>query len=239
MPAIEPGSWAPLFRSLAMKTPVRTAFGQHPRLAILGPLEARLQSFDLIILGGLNEGSWPQAAGTDPWFSRPMRASLGLEQPERSIGLSAHDFAMLAAGPRVLLTRALKADGAPTIASRWLQRMEQLIHGLKLDAALVPDCDYAGIAARHDGRGAGQADLPPGAQAARRGPSAQIIGDRNRNLVARSLCDLCQACPEAAPAGSAGPAYRTAGTRHRPAQGAGEFHRRIPRRLARRCRSTD
>lgn len=148
LPAIEPGSWASLFRNLAMKTPVRTAFGQHPRLAILGPLEARLQSFDLIILGGLNEGSWPQAAGTDPWFSRPMRVSLGLEQPERSIGLAAHDFAMLAAGPRVLLTRALKADGAPTIASRWLQRMEQLIHGLKLDAALVPGCDYAGIAAR-------------------------------------------------------------------------------------------
>jgi ATP-dependent helicase/nuclease subunit B len=148
LPAIEPGSWASLFRSLTMKTPVRTAFGQHPRLAILGPLEARLQSFDLIVLGGLNEGSWPQAAGTDPWFSRPMRTSLGLEQPERSIGLSAHDFAMLAAGPRVLLTRALKADGAPTIASRWLQRMEQLVHGLKLDAALVPDCDYAGIAAR-------------------------------------------------------------------------------------------
>lgn len=148
LPAIEPGSWPALFRQLAMKTPVRIAFGLHPRLAILGPLEARLQSFDLIILGGLNEGSWPQAAGTDPWFSRPMRASLGLEQPERSIGLAAHDFAMLAAGPRVILTRAMKADGAPTIASRWLQRLEQLVHGLKLDAALTPPCDYAGLAAR-------------------------------------------------------------------------------------------
>ena len=148
LPAIEPGSWPALLRNLAMKMPVRTAFGQHPRLAILGPLEARLQFFDLTILGGLNEGSWPGAAGTDPWFSRPMRASLGLEQPERSIGLAAHDFAMLAAGPRVLLTRALKADGAPTIASRWLQRLEQLVHGLKLDAALMPSCDYAGLAAR-------------------------------------------------------------------------------------------
>ena len=67
----------PLFRSLAMKTPVRGAFGQHPRLAILGPLEARLQRFDLTILGGLNEGTWPAAPGTDPWFSRPMRATPG------------------------------------------------------------------------------------------------------------------------------------------------------------------
>jgi ATP-dependent helicase/nuclease subunit B len=146
--AIEPGSWPPLFRSLAMKTPVRAAFGRHPRLAILGPLEARLQRFDLIVLGGLNEGAWPQGAGADPWFSRPMRASLGLEQPERSIGLSAHDFAMLAAGPRVLLTRALKTEGTPTIASRWLQRLQQLTDGLGLEDALAPKLDYAGLAAR-------------------------------------------------------------------------------------------
>ncbi len=145
---IEPGSWPPLFRSLAMKTPVRAAFGRHPRLAILGPLEARLQHFDLTILGGLNEGAWPQGAGTDPWFSRPMRTTLGLEQPERSIGLSAHDFAMLAAGPDVLLTRSLKAEGTPTIASRWLQRLQQLTQGLNLKAALAPPQDYAALAAQ-------------------------------------------------------------------------------------------
>ena len=62
----------------------------------VGPLEARLQSFDLLVLGGLNEGTWPVAAGTDPWLSRPMRAQLGLESPERRIGLAAHDFATLA-----------------------------------------------------------------------------------------------------------------------------------------------
>ena len=148
LPPIEPASWPSLLRNLAMNIPVRTAFGQHPRLAILGPLEARLQHFDLTILGGLNEGSWPASATADPWFSRPMRKSLGLEQPERGIGLSAHDFAMLAAGPCVLLTRALKADGAPTLPSRWLQRLEQLTHGLKLDAQLVPSHDYAQLAAR-------------------------------------------------------------------------------------------
>ncbi len=148
LPPIEPGSWPPLLRSLAMKIPVRATFGQHPRLSILGPLEARLQHFDLTVLGGLNEGSWPGSASADPWFSRPMRKSLGLEQPERGIGLAAHDFAMLAAGPCVLLTRAMKADGAPTLPSRWLQRLEQLTHGLKLDADLNPACDYAAVAAR-------------------------------------------------------------------------------------------
>jgi ATP-dependent helicase/nuclease subunit B len=77
-----------------------------------------------------------------------MRATLGLEQPERSIGLSAHDFAMLAAGPQVLLTRALKADGTPTIASRWLQRLQQLTRGLGLEESLTPKLDYTRLAAR-------------------------------------------------------------------------------------------
>jgi ATP-dependent helicase/nuclease subunit B len=146
LPAIEPSSYAPLFRNLVMKVPVRAAFGRHPRLAILGPLEARLQRFDLTVLGGLNEGTWPRGAGADPWFSRPMRATLGLEQPERGIGLSAHDFVMLAAGPSVLMTRALKADGAPTTASRWLQRLEQLTRGLNLDGALAPRPDWSAMA---------------------------------------------------------------------------------------------
>ncbi len=148
LPPIEPGSYAPLFRSLAMKVPVRTAFGRHPRLAILGPLEARLQRFDLTVLGGLNEGTWPKSASADPWFSRPMRRTLGLEQPERGIGLSAHDFAIQAAGPCVLLTRALKVEGAPTTASRWVQRLVQLTRGLKLETALASQPDWSQLAAQ-------------------------------------------------------------------------------------------
>ncbi|HEY0107600.1 MAG TPA: PD-(D/E)XK nuclease family protein, partial [Rhizomicrobium sp.] len=120
--------------------------GGHPRAAILGPLEARLQRFDTLVLGSLNEGSWPSAPGADPWFSRPMRAALGLEQPERAIGQAAHDFAMLAAAPRVVLTRARKADGAPTVASRWLQRLTQLTGGLGLKNPLKPNMDYVALA---------------------------------------------------------------------------------------------
>jgi ATP-dependent helicase/nuclease subunit B len=125
------------------------------------------------VLGGLNEGSWPQGAGADPWFSRPMRTTLGLEQPERSIGLSAHDFAMLAAGPRVLLTRALKADGAPTIPSRWLQRLEQLTRGLKLDGALTPSLDHARLAAR-------MMDVPLGPRLPRPAPTPPVAARPRR-----------------------------------------------------------
>jgi ATP-dependent helicase/nuclease subunit B len=142
IPKIESGSYPVLIRALAEGRAVRPVFGRHPRLAILGPLEARLQSFDVIVLGGLNESTWPASAATDPWLSRPMRTKLGLEQPERAIGLAAHDFATLAAGPRVILTRALKAEGSPTIASRWLQRLIQLTKGLKLDAKLAAEKPY-------------------------------------------------------------------------------------------------
>ena len=142
LPSIEASSYPVLFRALAEGPKVRPVFGRHPRLSILGPLEARLQSFDTVVLGGLNEGTWPQSASADPWLSRPMRKSLGLEQPERAIGLSAHDFAALASGPRVILTRALKADGSPTIASRWLQRLEQLAKGLRLEERLKPEQPY-------------------------------------------------------------------------------------------------
>jgi ATP-dependent helicase/nuclease subunit B len=150
LPEIETSSYAVLFRALAEERAVRPPFGKHPRLAILGPLEARLQSFDLIILGGLNEGTWPATARTDPWLSRPMRGQLGLESPERRIGLGAHDFATLASSPRVVLTRALKADGAPTVASRWLQRLQQLTNGLSLADKLKPETAYAMFAAVRD-----------------------------------------------------------------------------------------
>ncbi len=150
LPAIETRSYPVLFRALTEERAVRPAFGKHPRLAILGPLEARLQSFDLIILGGLNEGTWPVGASTDPWLSRPMRVQLGLESPERRIGLAAHDFATLACSLRVVLTRALKADGSPTVASRWVQRLQQLTNGLSFSDKLKSETPYATFAAMRD-----------------------------------------------------------------------------------------
>jgi len=146
LPPIEPSSYAILFRQFAEERAIRPAFGRHPRLAILGPLEARLQHFDLVVLGGLNEGTWPQSASADPWLSRPMRQTLGLESPERAIGLAAHDFATLAAAPNVRLTRSLKADGTPTVASRWLQRLEQLTKGLGFESRLAADTPYRAYA---------------------------------------------------------------------------------------------
>ena len=137
IPLNDAGEYAEIFRDLAEARAVRPRANRHPRLAILGPLEARLQDFDLVILGGLNEGNWPAEATTDPWLSRPMRKRIGLEAPERRLGLAAHDFATLAASREVLITRSLKDNGAPTVASRWLLRIRQLANGLGLAAQLA------------------------------------------------------------------------------------------------------
>lgn len=88
---------------------------------------------DVMILGGLNETSWPPLPETGPWLSRPMRTALGMSQPERQIGLAAHDFVQGAAAPTTYLTRSEKMDGAPSVAARWLRRLETLSGKLPRD----------------------------------------------------------------------------------------------------------
>jgi ATP-dependent helicase/nuclease subunit B len=126
-PAIAGGEWPALLETMLAGEVIRPRFGRHPRLSILGPLEARLQHADLMVLGGLNEGIWPPAVETGPWVNRPMRAALGLPQPERRIGLSAHDFVSALAAERVLITRSEREGGAPTVSSRWLARLDALL----------------------------------------------------------------------------------------------------------------
>ena len=102
---------------------IRPRFGTHPRLAILGPIEGRLYQAQTMILGSLNEGTWPRVADVDGWMSRPMRRDFGLPAPERAITLSSHDFAQGLGAQKVYITRSKNRDGAPTIPSRWLQRL--------------------------------------------------------------------------------------------------------------------
>ena len=134
-----PGSHYPaVLTELMADIVVRPRWPRHPRIHIWGLLEARLQQADVLVLGGLNEGVWPPDPGADPWFSRPMRTAAGLPQRERRIGLSAHDFAQAAAAPQVVLSRATKIGGEPTVASRWLVRLEAMLRGSELSLPPAP-----------------------------------------------------------------------------------------------------
>ena len=123
---VEPDEVAPMLRVLLDEVAVRPPQGGHPRLAIYGLIEARLQSADLFVLGGLNEGTWPGSPAPDPWLAPPIRARLGLPGLERRVGIAAHDFGQGLGAPEVLITRARRDAGGPALASRLWLRLQAL-----------------------------------------------------------------------------------------------------------------
>jgi ATP-dependent helicase/nuclease subunit B len=126
----------PLLRQLLDSQAVRPPYGGHPRIFIWGLLEARLQRADLLVLGGLNEGVWPALPAPDPWLPPKVRATLKMPTLEFRIGLAAHDFASALGAPEVLITRARRDSRSPTVASRFLLRLEAISGGLPRDHAL-------------------------------------------------------------------------------------------------------
>ncbi|RCS22316.1 double-strand break repair protein AddB [Phyllobacterium salinisoli] len=119
--------WPAIADALISGETVKPRPGGHPRLFIWGALEARLQTVDTMVIGGLNEGTWPGKTRNDPFMSRPMKAAIALEPPERRTGLAAHDFQMALGMDRVVLSRAQRSANAPTVPSRWLQRLETVL----------------------------------------------------------------------------------------------------------------
>ena len=105
---------------------VRPPQGGHPRISILGLIEARLVQTDLMILGSLNEGSWPALPAPDPWLAPRIRRELGLPGLETRIGLAAHDLASALGAPQLLITRARRGSGGPAVASRFWLRLKAM-----------------------------------------------------------------------------------------------------------------
>ncbi len=171
---ISPAEYRALLASLmAARDVPEEAVVTHPGIFIWGTLEARARSADLVILGGLNEGIWPRLPGADPWLNRAMRREIGLPSPERRIGLSAHDFQQAAGAGKLIFSRATRDAEAPTVAARWLLRLENLLLGLPpegpaaLEAARARGRVIVEQAARLDRPGA---PTPPARRPAPRPP---------------------------------------------------------------------
>jgi ATP-dependent helicase/nuclease subunit B len=126
----------PLLRQLLDSRAVRPPYGGHPRIFIWGLLEARLQRADLVVLGGLNEGVWPALPAPDAWLPPKVRARLNMPTIDNRIGLAAHDFASALGAPEVLITRARRDAKSPTVASRFLLRLDAISGGLPRDVRL-------------------------------------------------------------------------------------------------------
>ncbi|MGP9822788.1 double-strand break repair protein AddB, partial [Salinarimonas sp. NSM] len=142
-----PGFFANLARD--RRAPGR-ADRAHPRLKILGLLEARLIRADRVVLAGLDEGVWPPRARTDAFLNRPMREEIGLAPPERRLGQTAHDFVQALGARDVVITRAAKRDGAPTVPSRFLQRVKAFVGADAWEAIRERGRRIAALAARLD-----------------------------------------------------------------------------------------
>jgi double-strand break repair protein AddB len=128
--SLSPRDFSDLFDSVLSAGVVREAIVAHPKIMIWGTLEARVQGAELVILGGLNEGSWPPSPRPDPWLNRALRDRAGLLLPEREIGLSAHDYQQAACAETVVLSRSVRDAEAQTVPARWINRLCNLLDGL-------------------------------------------------------------------------------------------------------------
>ena len=147
---VQLGDYPELFQTAFADRMVRRPESARAHLHIYGQLEARLTESDRVILGGLVEGVWPPSPRIDPWLSRPMRHELGLDLPERRIGLSAHDFAQLLGHDDVILTHSAKVGGAPAVASRFLHRLEAVAGEERWKQATQAGEDYVRFAGEID-----------------------------------------------------------------------------------------
>ncbi|MBC6440793.1 MAG: double-strand break repair helicase AddA [Rhodospirillales bacterium] len=172
---IQTEAYPALLDTLMAQRVVRPRFGKHPRAFIWGPLEARMQHADCVILSGLVEGNWPPEPPHDPWLSRPMRRRFGLDTPEQRIGLAAHDFVQAASAANVLLLYSERADGAPTVPARWLVRLRA-----RLDACGLARETLAGATLWR--RWQTVLDRPPLVEPVEQPQPRPPIEDRPRNL---------------------------------------------------------
>ena len=120
-----------IIRHWLRAVPLRPPTDHGARLSILGLLEARLIRRDLVVLAGLNEGTWPGSPDPGPWLNRPMRDILGMSQPEREIGQTAHDFVQAFGAPNVKLVWSRRSGDAPAIPSRWILRLQMILKQAK------------------------------------------------------------------------------------------------------------
>jgi ATP-dependent helicase/nuclease subunit B len=165
--------WSGVLDALVSGVAVKPRALSHPRVFIWGTQEARLQHVDTVVLGGMNEGAWPQQAGTNPFLSRAMKIKMGLEPPERRTGQIAHDFQMASGMPRVIYSRALRSGSAPSVASRFLQRLTTIA-----GADLTQEMKARGQLYLRSAQLIDQAERQPSATRPEPKPAPELIPDR-------------------------------------------------------------
>lgn len=147
---VAPKEYGSVLLELLSAATVRKTYGTHPRLKILGLMEARFCSFDVMIAGSMTDDMWPRIAAADPFMSRTMKTDFGLPSPDKMIAMTSDEICALFNAKEVYLTRALRQDGSPTNKSRYWLRLETVLQALNVDLKNVKDEFYAGLACMID-----------------------------------------------------------------------------------------
>ncbi len=129
--SIDPRELHAALRDAMDRVSVRPPWGGHPRVAIYGLLEARMSRADLVICGGLVEGVWPANPSPDSLLPPAVLRGLGVPGSDFRIGLAAHDLAAALGAPEVVMSYAMRDEGAPVVPSRFVLRMRAML-GAKL-----------------------------------------------------------------------------------------------------------
>lgn len=121
-------------------------FDAHPQLIMLTPVEARLQSFDRVILGNMVDRLWPGLYGQSPWLNLAQQATLGLPGAAEHATLLAHDVLMHGSCGEVFLTYPLREAGSPVARSRFVERLLTLAEAQGIPAASLESASYRMLA---------------------------------------------------------------------------------------------
>ena len=196
--ALARGEYADLFDAAMADRVVRRPESRDVRVRIFGPLEARLHQVDRVVLGGLNEGTWPPETRNDPWLSRPMRRDSASICRSGASAFPRTTSRKCLGAPEVMLTRAAKLAGAPTVASRFVQRLAAVAGERAGRTCWRAASTISSWRARSTSR-PNEAGAAAGAEAAARRAAAAAFGHRHRALAARSLHHLRQTHSAPAP----------------------------------------
>ncbi len=103
---------------------VRNAAPENSNIIVLGTIESRIQTADIVILSGLNDGMFPARGYENAWLPRKLCEKIGLPPADRKVSLMSLDFMNLSCGPDVYWTRSRTSGGVATLKSRFLSRVD-------------------------------------------------------------------------------------------------------------------
>jgi len=102
---------------------VRPPMNDTASVCVLGTIESRMQTADVVILTGLNEGMFPATGYENPWLPRQISNQIGLPSPNHKVSLMALDFMNLSCGCEVYWLRSKVSGGVQTQESRFISRV--------------------------------------------------------------------------------------------------------------------